>query len=134
MRNGRAWATGAVVGVLVLLGLPASGATSADADADVAVTGVLVVAADGAGRDRAFALALDDGSLVPVTGDLDERWANARVSARVRVPTGTGLRTATRPLGVSDVRLVGPRPRRRPPRTRPTRCTSPARPTWVATP
>ncbi len=30
MRNGRAWATGAVVGVLVLLGLPASGATSAD--------------------------------------------------------------------------------------------------------
>ena len=104
MRNGRAWATGAVVGVLVLLGLPASGATSTD---DVAVTGVLIVAADAAGQDRAFALALDDGSLVPVTGDLDERWANARVSARVRVPTGTGLRTATSPLGVSDVRLVG---------------------------
>ena len=68
---------------------------------------MLIVAADAAGQDRAFALALDDGSLVPVTGDLDERWANARVSARVRVPTGTGLRTATSPLGVSDVRLVG---------------------------
>ena len=98
-------------GVLVLLGLPASGATSADADADVAVTGVLLVAADGAGRDRAFALALDDGSLVPVTGDLDARWANARVSARVRVPTGMALRTARGALGVSDVRRGGGRGR-----------------------
>ena len=48
------------------------------------MTKKLVVAADAARQDRAFALALDDGSLVPVTGDLDERWANARVSARVR--------------------------------------------------
>ena len=66
MRNGRAWATGAVVGVLVLLGLPASG--SMPGDREVSVTGVLLVVADAPGSASAFALALDDGSLVPVAG------------------------------------------------------------------
>ena len=103
----RVIAVRAVVSALVVVGVTSPGVSAPMAHAavgtDLTVTGRLIAAGE---DELVYALAREDGTLVPVTGDLDDLVGD-RVTARLRIPGPLDARPGS-PLTADALRLVGP--------------------------